>query len=95
MHVDTASNGEEAVSMTTKKHYDLIIMDIQMPIMDGYEATRHIRRLEQYSNTPIIAMTANAMKSDQERCLQAGMNGYISKPIDAENVIQQLESYFN
>lgn len=94
LNVDIACNGEEAVAMAKNSQYDLIIMDIQMPIMDGYQATRIIRNIESYKLTPIIAMTANVMESDQSKCIDAGMNGHIAKPIDISNVISDLEKYF-
>jgi PAS domain S-box-containing protein len=94
LQVDTANNGKEAVDMVSSQLYDLILMDIQMPEMDGYKATELIRRMSQYKNTPIIAMTANVMKDDMERCLLAGMNGHIAKPLDTDHVISDIESYF-
>ncbi|MDD4180565.1 MAG: response regulator, partial [Victivallaceae bacterium] len=84
LHSDTVSNGKEAVEILKNIPYDLVLMDIQMPIMDGYEATRQIRNPESAvlnHDIPIIAMTAYAMQSDQAACLKAGMNDYISKPI--------------
>jgi signal transduction histidine kinase/HPt (histidine-containing phosphotransfer) domain-containing protein/ActR/RegA family two-component response regulator len=93
---DTACNGREAVEMLKKRRYDLILMDIQMPEMDGFEATREIRTWgtakdtkdinESLSSVPIVAMTAHAMKGDRERCLQAGMNDYVTKPIKPEKL---------
>jgi len=77
--VDIANNGEEAVAMFTKSNYNLMLMDLQMPVMDGFVATKRIRM--QDSNIPIIALTANAMKGDKEKCLAAGMDGYTTKPI--------------
>lgn len=81
--IDIANDGIEALLMVTRKDYDLILMDVQMPEMDGIEATKKIRRLPgAVSNVPIIAMTANAMKGDRERYLEAGMDDYVSKPIN-------------
>ncbi|MEW9699785.1 response regulator [Paenibacillus sp. SI8] len=80
--VDVACNGAEAVNLVRQRQYDAILMDLQMPVMDGYEATQHIRKLEHAADTPIIAMTADAMKGVQEQVLEAGMNSYISKPFD-------------
>ena len=81
--VDIANNGEEAIEMLKKKKYSLILMDIQMPLMGGFEATRQIRASEAgKSHIPIIAMTAHAMKGDRERCIEAGMDDYVTKPID-------------
>ncbi|WP_027358649.1 PAS domain-containing hybrid sensor histidine kinase/response regulator [Desulforegula conservatrix] len=83
--VDVVTNGLEAVEIFQKNDYDLIIMDVQMPEMDGLEATRRIRLLDDKKrHIPILALTAHAMKGDKERCLASGMNGYIAKPVDPE-----------
>jgi len=84
--------GTEAVAAENKNHFDLIFMDVQMPEMDGLEATRKIRA-RQNEQPVIIAMTANAMKSDQEDCLQSGMNDYISKPIKLEDLVNLVEKW--
>lgn len=94
MEVEEAINGVEAVDKVQEKQYDLIVMDIQMPEMDGYEATQAIRGFSNYSTTPIVAMTANAMAEDIEQSAAAGMNGHISKPIQLDQVISVLESFF-
>ncbi len=90
-----ANNGKEAVETIEKEQVDLVLMDVQMPIMDGLEATRRIRYLERDGehHTPIIAMTAHAMKGDRERCLAAGMDGYLSKPIDPDELMQTLRRF--
>jgi CheY-like chemotaxis protein len=82
--VDLAENGAIALEKVQQTQYDLVFMDMQMPIMDGIEATQAIRKLPQFAVLPIVAMTANAMAGDRERCLQAGMNDHLSKPIDPE-----------
>ena len=91
--VDIAVNGVEAVSMQQSEHYELILMDIEMPEMDGVDATRAIRKLEHATQHPfIIAMTANAMEGDRERYLQAGMDGYISKPLRIKELLSGLQA---
>ncbi len=84
LSVDSAENGEVAVRMANATPYDLILMDMQMPVMDGLEATRQIRRLEAGREIPIIAMTANAFSDDKDRCFEAGMSDFIAKPIEPE-----------
>jgi len=95
MTVDVARNGEEVIERFSSKDYDLIFMDCQMPIMDGYEATRAIRQAETAKDyrTPVIAMTANSLTSDREACVAAGMDEFISKPI-TESKIRQVVSQF-
>lgn len=87
---DIANNGVEAVAMVAEKFYDCVLMDCQMPLMDGYEATRTIRKDERFSSLPIIAMTANAMRGDREKCINAGMNDHASKPIDTKQLFAAL-----
>lgn len=82
--VDIAHNGEQAVVMVQQAPYQLVFMDMQMPVLDGVEATKRIRRLPDMGNLPIVAMTANAMETHREECLQAGMNDFISKPINPD-----------
>jgi len=97
MEIDYAVNGEEAVMMfsASPDKYDLILMDVQMPVLDGYEATRAIRKLvfPKAKTIPIIAMTANVFKDDIENCLQAGMNDHIGKPIEPELLFEKLRRY--
>ncbi|MBF0337409.1 MAG: response regulator [Nitrospirae bacterium] len=94
--VVSVTTGKEAIEALSKRHYDILFMDIQMPEMDGFEATRAIRQAEGKHfdpQIPIIAMTAHAMKGDKERCLDAGMNGYISKPISIASLIETIEQH--
>ena len=92
-YVDAVFNGAEAVEAIQKEHYDLILMDIQMPGVDGYAATKQIRQLEnELSNTPIVALTAHALTGDKEKCLNAGMNDYLTKPIIAKDLIGKVDS---
>ncbi len=88
---DVAENGREAVEAVKKDGYDLVLMDIQMPEMDGHEATRAIRRAG--FDLPIIAMTANAMKGDREKCLEAGMNDYLAKPVNPKELLAKIEQW--
>ncbi len=87
--VTLAANGQEALDILETEHFDVILMDVQMPVMDGFEATAHIREREFLSGmrTPIVAMTAHNMKGDRERCLEAGMDGYVSKPLRRETLL--------
>jgi two-component system sensor histidine kinase/response regulator len=95
--VEVAGNGHEALSALQKEGYDLVFMDVQMPEMDGLEATAAIREQERQRGEehtlPIIALTAHAMKGDEDRCLAAGMNGYLSKPIRPEELDAILQKY--
>ena len=96
--VDTATNGLEALEIMTSvsiDYYNLIFMDIQMPVMDGYEATRRIRLLPHLNMTriPIVAMTANAFSEDILHAVKAGMNNHLSKPIDIKALIKVLNTY--
>ncbi|RDC62398.1 PAS domain-containing hybrid sensor histidine kinase/response regulator [Adhaeribacter pallidiroseus] len=90
--IDVAKNGKEAVTLATNRDYDLILMDIQMPEVSGTEATHLIRQLPnpQKANTPIIALTANALKGDAERFIAAGMNDYVAKPFDESKLFQKI-----
>jgi len=93
--VVVANNGQEAVDAVKRELFDLVLMDVQMPVLNGYEATAAIRKLEQMSDRhiPIIAMTAEAMKGDRELCLDAGMDGYVSKPIDQQALFDAIQQW--
>jgi CheY-like chemotaxis protein len=94
--VDVVADGRAAVTAWSRGNYDLILMDCQMPELDGYEASREIRRLENgAARIPIIALTAHAMKGAEEECLAAGMDGYLSKPIDKEKLEASLERFMS
>ena len=91
--IDTAENGSEAVAKAQAKRYDMILMDIQMPVMNGYEATRAIRQLEDkhLADVPIIAMTANAFQEDKEKALSEGMDGHVAKPLKVEELLKTMQ----
>jgi CheY-like chemotaxis protein len=93
--IDEAVDGQQAYEKATTNDYDVVLMDVQMPKVDGYEATRKIRVFEKDKNKhiPIIAMTAHAMKGDKEKCLAAGMDHYLTKPINVEEVVKIINQY--
>ncbi len=90
--IDTANDGEEAVMMAEDNHYDLIIMDLWMPIMDGAEATLRIRQMDRKRNkqTPILVFTTSNMENDRNRCLEYGANGYLVKPVRAATLMEKV-----
>ncbi|MHC4744310.1 MAG: response regulator, partial [Planctomycetota bacterium] len=92
-HVTIAKDGAEAVKKAAENHYDLIFMDIHMPNMNGYDATRTLRN--NGIDIPIVALTANAMKGDDRKCLAAGCNDYLTKPIDRKWLLCVLQKYFD
>jgi len=92
-NIVVVENGAEALEESKKQKYDLILMDMQMPVMNGFEATEKIRHLPDYKDTPIIALTAFAMKGDREKCLEAGATDYIPKPIDSTEFIAKVKYY--
>jgi PAS domain S-box-containing protein len=91
--VTLAANGQEALDLIAEQTFDGVLMDIQMPVMDGYTATRKLRENERYKSLPVIAMTANAMADDIERCLSSGMNGHISKPINVTEMFRTMAEW--
>ena len=90
LDADDAADGEQAVEMAGLATYDLILMDVHMPALDGVEATRRIRRLERYRDTPIIALTADAFSADRQRYLDAGMSDHLAKPLQAQHLYAAL-----
>ncbi|MBL8062534.1 MAG: response regulator [Anaerolineales bacterium] len=88
-----ASQATQAIDRLEHEKVDLILMDINMPDMDGYTLTAKIKRMEKFSKIPILAVTANVMRGDREKSLEAGCDGYIQKPIDIDTLAQQIERF--
>ena len=93
--VDTAENGQEALDKLAEQSYELILMDIQMPVMDGYEATKHIRSKLGLVRLPIIALTASSSSSVREKCIEVGMDDYLSKPINIHELMEMIDRFIN
>ena len=93
LNVTIVEDGNEAVQEALTGQFDLIFMDIQMPNMNGYEATKALR--EEGIDTPIIALTANAMKGDEKKCIEAGCDGYLAKPIDRRELLKTIARYLS
>ena len=93
--IGSATNGAEAVEAVKTGKYDLILMDVEMPGMDGLTATQFIKANSAFAHIPIIALTAYAMKGDKERCLAAGCSGYITKPIDTREFVRTVSAFLN
>ncbi len=93
VHVSCAANGQEALDWLQREQFDLVLMDVQMPVMDGYTATQEIRKQPQFDALPVIALTANAMAGDMEKSLAAGMNDHLSKPIDPKALQGALQTW--
>ncbi|MBT7097984.1 response regulator, partial [Candidatus Poribacteria bacterium] len=91
--VDLAVDGAQAVRMATEDAYDILLMDMQMPVMDGLDATREIRKLDGLAGLPIVAMTAAALETDRQRCLDAGMDDHVAKPIDPDELFETLRKW--
>ena len=95
LSVDIAENGKEAVERVQSTNYDLVLMDVQMPEMDGLEATQIIRSLAGHRDLPILALTANIFESDRQACQEAGMNGFVAKPVGPENLFSSIIKYIS
>jgi CheY-like chemotaxis protein len=96
MLVEIAYDGQEAINKLDEiADIDLVLMDIMMPVMDGYEATRYIRKQNKYAKLPVIALTAKAMTDDREKCIAAGANDYITKPVDIDKLIALLRLWLS
>lgn len=93
--VVAANNGQEGVELAQKERPDLILMDISLPVMDGWEATQCIRNIENIKNTPIIALTAHALIEDRNKSLELGCNDFETKPINFSQLILKIESLLN
>ncbi|OJV97197.1 MAG: two-component system response regulator [Chloroflexi bacterium 54-19] len=88
-----ATNGEEGLEKAKREHPDIILMDLSLPGMDGWETVYRLRQLAEFKTTPVIALTAHATRKDEERALAAGCTGYISKPFDMENLLNYIASF--
>ena len=91
--VDEAADGLSGLKMAQENRPDLILLDINLPDIDGYEATKRLRKMNGISGVPVVALTANVMQGDREKSLEAGCDGYIQKPIDVDQLPNQIESY--
>ena len=90
-----ATDGKQGVELAREKKPDLILMDIQMPVMDGFEATKLLKNDDVTKDIPIVALTAYAMQGDEEKMREAGFDGYISKPIDVSDFLKKVKEYFH
>lgn len=91
--VDVAADGAEAVQRLAEKRYGIVLMDLQMPVLDGFEATRLIRSLPEIADVPIVAVSAHALNGEKQRCLEAGMNGYLAKPVEPRELYEWVERF--
>ena len=93
MTVETATNGQEAIERVREGGVDIVLMDIMMPGMDGYDTMRAIRAEPEFRALPIIALTAKAMRGDREKCLEAGASDYLAKPVDTDQLLGMLKQW--
>ncbi len=92
-HVEAARDGQEGITLATRVRPDLILLDVQLPVMDGYAVARHLRSNPDLKETPIVAVTSYAMAGDREKAIESGCTGYIEKPIDPDTFMAQVEGY--
>ncbi len=90
LQVDVAENGEKALQKLARSRYDCVLMDVQMPVMDGCRATQILRTMDGCEQMPVIAMTANAMNDDRNQCFEAGMTDFVAKPILPKTLYEML-----
>jgi CheY-like chemotaxis protein len=95
MIIKDTQNGKVAIEMMRNEEFDLILMDIMMPVMDGFTAMRMIRGDESLKHTPIIALTAKALREDRDKCIDAGANDYISKPVDYDGLLNLIQAWIH
>ena len=96
MNVSFAENGKDAIALLRERQdFDLVLMDVMMPEMDGYETTRAIREMPELKSLPIIALTAKAMKGDREKCLEAGASDYLAKPVNTEQLLLAIRMWLH
>lgn len=94
-HVEAAKDGQEGITLATRVKPDLILLDVQLPVMDGYAVARILRSNPELKETPIVAVTSYAMAGDREKALESGCTGYIEKPINPDTFMAQVENYFS
>jgi CheY-like chemotaxis protein len=92
--VDRAVDGQDGLEKLEQQSFDVVLMDIQMPVMDGFEATRRIRSQPRYSNLPVIALSANAFPEDQKRCREAGVSDFVAKPANPQTLLSTLRRWW-
>ena len=93
LDVVCVNDGPAAIKATSQSHYDLILMDLQMPGMDGFQTARRLRALPNHSDTPILAVTANCSSDYRDLCIEQGMQGFLSKPVQSSELVQTVEKY--